>query len=239
MITNRLTLAGGASISVASTGGGDAGNILIWVTDAFQSENSAVTAQAERAGGGSIELRNQDLVTLTNSAITTSVASGGADAGNITISKPETLILRDGSRIQANAFEGRGGNVQIAADVLVLSTDSVIEASSERGVEGVVEINSPDADISGNLVALPAAFVDVAALLSDRCGARKTEEASSFVVVGRGGLPLDPDALLPSRYGDGEITAQTSVQPASSESASVPTFLTTSELALLDPECIQ
>jgi hypothetical protein len=43
--------------------------------------------------------------------------------------------------------------------------DSLIDASSEFGVSGTVEIDSPDTDITGGITTLPESFFDVAAQL--------------------------------------------------------------------------
>ena len=100
----------------------------------------------------------------------------------------------------ADAREGAGGNIQIVADNFLASPDSVVDASSDLGIDGVVQIEAPDVDLAGGLVVLDARLLDAAAQLRGRCGARRDIGASSFVGVGRGGLPASPDGPLASAY---------------------------------------
>ena len=53
-------------------------------------------------------------------------------------------------------------------------------------------------DVAGSLVQLPAALLSAELLLADPCVARFLKGARSFVVEGRGGLPMEPGAWLPS-----------------------------------------
>jgi large exoprotein involved in heme utilization and adhesion len=73
----------------------------------------------------------------------------------------------------------------------------VIDASSELGIDGTVEIHYPDVDLASALTALPAAFLDAASLLRERCAARRGgERAGSFAVRSVGGVPAEPDGAL-------------------------------------------
>ena len=66
------------------------------------------------------------------------------------------------------------------------------------GVSGTVNITAPQVDISGNLTVLPSTYLDLTSLLRDRCAAFADEKASSLVVTGQGGLPMEPDDYLMS-----------------------------------------
>ena len=105
---------------------------------------------------------------------------------------PEFVILQR-SEIVAQAFAGPGGNIQITAGAL-LSSDSLIDASSELGIDGEVEIDSPNPELTGKLATLPQDFLDASRLLADVCAAR-TARLGSFVVRQRGARP-PPDADL-------------------------------------------
>ena len=72
-----------------------------------------------------------------------------------------------------------------------------MSASSALGIDGLVEINAPDTNITGKLVPLPKDFLDASKLLRDRCGAQRGG-TSSFSAKGRGGVPPGPDGYLPS-----------------------------------------
>ncbi len=210
----RVTLRDNASISSLSTGTGEAGAIYIDAGKVFESFNSSVTTEAELADGGNIKLKASDLIYLVDSEVTATVKSGEGSGGNIDID-PEFVIL-DGSKIIANAFGGPGGNITIVTDFFLVSPDSSVTASSALGIDGRVDIEAPDTDISGGIAVLPETFLDVSGLLRGRCGAaRAGGAASSLVFAGRGGIPPEPDDYLPS-FGvgpidDGKMTAEMGV----------------------------
>lgn len=193
-----VNLTGRATISARSTSTqatADAGNISI-KADVFRSRNSTVTTEADQAGGGKIELTASRLVHLTDSKMTTSVRGGDENAGNIFID-PQFVIL-DRSQIRADAFEGAGGNVDIRANVF-LTSRSDISASSALGVPGTINIQASITDLSGSLAQLPEAVLQASELLRASCAARLAGgKASSLVLGGREGLPLEPGGLLPS-----------------------------------------
>jgi large exoprotein involved in heme utilization and adhesion len=74
----------------------------------------------------------------------------------------------------------------------------VITASSALSTPGVIEVRSPENNVENNIAQLPQAFIDASALLRGLCTARRTGAPSSFVVAGRGGVPVDADGYLPS-----------------------------------------
>lgn len=194
----EIKLTDNALISVESDDTGDAGSLTISARDTFKLSDSTVTTQAAMADGGDIVIEVGELVDLLDSAIVTSVGTGEGNGGNITID-PEFVIL-DSSLIQANAFGGAGGNIRIVADQFIASPGSRVEASSQLGIDGRVVVEAPDTDLSGGISALQTPFLDATDLLSRRCSARTTTTLSSFVVVGRGGIPPGPDTAILGSY---------------------------------------
>ncbi len=193
--TVNIDLRAGSNISVESTGTGKAGDILIQAIDTFHSEDSSVTAEANQAAGGDIEVSAKSLQ-LIHSPITASVTQGEGGGGNVTLNAKSIAALQD-SDITARADKGHGGNITINAEVFLKSDNVDLNASSNViGNEGVVAINTPDLDVSGQLANLPTAYLDISPLLGERCKARERGKVSSFVVLGRGGLPLEPGELL-------------------------------------------
>ena len=195
---NQVALSNQATISATSTGTGAAGNIRITASDSLVMKNrSSITTAATRSDGGDIHIQVGRLVQLTDSQITTSVHGGLGNGGNITID-PQFVILQ-GSKILAQAFGGNGGNILIVAGVFFADPTSVVSASSTKGISGTVDIQAPVTNLSGTLAPLPGEIVQAAEMLQARCAARLTGgTASSFVVAGRDGLPLEPGGLLPS-----------------------------------------
>ena len=196
--TDSLELRQG-SITALSTGSANAGSIEIVGAQRLALTDSAITTEATQGSGGNIAVETSELLHLVRSAITASVTSGSG--GNITLGNPQLILLEEDSRIIAQAVEGSGGNILLGADVLIVSPDSLISASSELGVEGTVEIRAPDTDLSSELVSLPSTFLDAVGLMKERCAARQGgERAGSFVWTGRSGAPGSPDGPLPVYY---------------------------------------
>jgi filamentous hemagglutinin family protein len=197
VVAKHIGLTEGAQISAKSEGVGNAGNagrLTLTATDMFRSRNSSVTTEAATADGGDIDLSVGSLLHLVDSKITTSVGIGQGRGGNITVD-PRFVVL-DHSEIRANAFGGPGGNISITADEF-LTAESVVSASSALGVPGAIAIQANLTDVSGTLTQLPAGVLQAATLLRASCAARvATGKASSLVVVGREGLPPEPEGLL-------------------------------------------
>jgi large exoprotein involved in heme utilization and adhesion len=197
-----------AAITAASFGTGNAGNIDIHADDTFRSRHSVVSTTSDLSGGGKIDLSAGQVVELVDSQITTSVQGGAGDAGNITID-PRYVILND-SQVIARAVEGNGGNIFIDADVFLASPTSVVDASSQTGISGTIDIRGAVSNLSGLITPLPQGYLNTAALVEDRCAGRLREgQISSFVVTGRDGMPLQPGGVLPSPlYEVGQVRAQ-------------------------------
>jgi large exoprotein involved in heme utilization and adhesion len=197
-----------AAIAANSSGAGNAGNIAIHVDDTFRSRNSTVSTSSLHSGGGKIDLSAGQIVELVDSQVTTTVQGGAGDAGNITID-PRYVILNN-SQVIARAVEGNGGNINIGADVFLASPTSVVDASSQKGISGTIDIRGAVSNLSGLITPLPQGYLSTAILSEDRCAGRLREgQVSSFVVTGREGMPLQPGGVLPSPlYEAGQVRTQ-------------------------------
>jgi filamentous hemagglutinin family protein len=186
-----------ASISAKSSDTGTGGNITLYADNSIRlSGGSTITTETLMSDGGNIEIRAPQLVSLLESAVTTSVQGGLGNGGNISID-PQFITLIASSVI-ANAYGGNGGNIGMVSNYFLASPLSIVQASSQLGISGTVNITAPDIDLSGSLTVLPAQYLDASALLRDRCAALSDEKASSLVIAGRGGMPTEPDDFLPS-----------------------------------------
>jgi large exoprotein involved in heme utilization and adhesion len=139
-----------------------------------------------------------DFLYLVSSSVTTSVKGETGNGGNIAID-PQLVILNHSSLV-AEAIEGHGGNITITAGQFIPSSDSIISATSQLGISGIIEINGPRVDVNGALVVLSSELRGRAAVLREACAARSDRPISSLVDAGRGGLPQDPEASLPALY---------------------------------------
>ena len=235
----QLRLVDGGSVSAQSSGTVTAlaGNVNLVIGDTLAMDDGIITTEAEVADGGNISITTTgSLVHLIDSQITTSVKSGVGGGGNITIGStdhPLDFVVLLNSQIRADAFGGPGGNIDIFANVY-LTSDSVVSASSALGVPGTIEIQATVTDVSGSVTQLPADVLQAAALLRASCAARLAEgKASSLVLAGRDGLPLEPSGLLPSPL---LSPGAAGAPPSRGEGhwwETVPTFAR----SVLDPKC--
>jgi len=162
----------------------DGGDILV-SSNELSLRNSGVVASAGR-DGGSVNLFNSGSAFLKNSIVNSEALNNG---GNIEIRSPRVLML-DSSYLNANAIRGNGGNISVAADGFLPSIDSLISASSEFGLEGSIEINTPDTNVGSGLIILPDNIEDKSINLAERCQLRMRGNVSSFFINGKGGLPV-------------------------------------------------
>ena len=142
---------------------------------------------------------------LTDSQITTSVQSGVGNGGNIAIDSQ--LIVMDNSQILARAIQGHGGDIKITGDVFLVnsggrfptSLEGIVDASSELSTPGTIDIEATFTNVTGTFAQLPSTPLQATELLRSSCAARFAGgKASSLVLGGRDGLPLQPGDLLPS-----------------------------------------
>jgi filamentous hemagglutinin family protein len=227
----NISLDPASGISAVSTGAGNAGNITVLAGDSLEMDGSFIRTRAVSSDGGNIAINAPSLVYLLNSEITTSVESGFGNGGNITID-PQFVILNN-SRIIANAFGGNGGNILIVANNFVSSADSLVDASSALGINGTVNIQSPDTDLSSGLTDMPESFLNVAALLREPCRARRSVNQSSFIVRGRSAIPPGPMSPLPvmDTGFDGIATSHGQAMPVTSDKTRTGTGVTLTGLS--------
>lgn len=194
---DQIALASDATISARSTGAGWAGNIALNVTK-ISMDAGFLSTEAQQTDGGDITMTGKDMVYLLNSRISTSVNGGPETTGGNIVIDPRHVVLNNSSII-ANAYEGHGGSISIVSDVFLASPESVVSASSQLGIDGTVDIQSPVTDISGTLAPMKGGFLQSADMVRDSCVARlQGKSQSSLTVTGRDGLPPRPGMVLPA-----------------------------------------
>ena len=141
----HLSIREGSTVSVATFGNGDAGNIIIQNTQSVevigQTPNNTPSSIQARVGenangsGGNIIVDARQL-TLTDGAEITSRSEGAGSAGNITLSIiPGTIRIAD-SAIQASATQTSGGAITINANNIQLFGDADIRTEVTNGSGG-------------------------------------------------------------------------------------------------------
>lgn len=190
-------------LQIDGLGRGGAGDLRITTPSLQVSDGAIVTASSIFGEGGNIVI-NAGTVLLRRGGKIISDADPSANAfprpditipstanGGSTILHANNLLLAENSSITANAVQGQGGNVLIRTQSFFQLSGSQIRASSEFGVNGAVDIQTPDLDLSRGFVALPVALTDPSRQIAQGCAAVTTRK-SQFVVTGRGGLPTNP-----------------------------------------------
>ena len=182
----RLQNQGKISVDGGIEGG--SGNITLSGNKIDLSQGSNISAQVNRGNEGNIRITGNNLFLSDRSQITTN-ATNNSSGGNIIIDLTGSLLTLTNSSIVSNAVVGRGGKIQIQTKGLFSSLDSTIEASSELGLDGTVEISTFDVESNYGLLQLPDQPIDPSFYLTQGCGVRSNY---SLVNVGRGGFPTSP-----------------------------------------------
>jgi filamentous hemagglutinin family protein len=180
-------------------GDGNAGNITVHSGSTFVMSNSSMTTKASQASGGQILITAPEMVRLTNSQANTTVAGSEADtAGGDIMIDPQFVVLQN-SQVLAQAFAGTGGNITIISNVFIADPISLVSASSQLGISGQINIQSPVQNVGEQLTPLSEQFSSAAALLAQQCAARAADgKFSTFLVAPREGLPMEPGGFLAS-----------------------------------------
>ena len=189
---DNLTLNSQGQISVNSTETGNAGNIAI-AAKSFDLDQGKVTATATQAAGGNIDLETDSLFLENQSEISTSVLGGDGGGGDITINNTDFIIGKNKSKIKADAVFGDGGNIQINTTALFFDGSSEITASSEFGVDGVVEINNIESAKKLSTLQLVNNVQPPQAIVTSSCPVTKN---NTFAITGKGGMPNNPGQYL-------------------------------------------
>jgi large exoprotein involved in heme utilization and adhesion len=190
-----------SNLTSTSNSVGNAGNIQVEARSILLDNQGDIHGEATSVNGGDIELNVKDLLLLRHrSRISTSAgtAQAGGNGGNITINAPFIVAVpSENSDITANAFTGRGGNINITTQGIYglqfrprATPLSDITASSEFGLNGNVSINTPDVDPSRGLAELPVEPVNVEVAQGGQGGG--TQASVEFFNTGKGGLAPNP-----------------------------------------------
>ncbi|BAY99576.1 filamentous hemagglutinin family outer membrane protein [Tolypothrix tenuis PCC 7101] len=194
--TPSLTITDGAYITVRNDGPGISGDLQINANSIFLDTQGNITASTASGNGGNIKLNLQNYLLMRQHSLMSGTAGGNGNGGNININSPIIFGLEN-SDITANAVQGKGGNINISTQGIIgleyssqLTPENDITASSEFGVNGIVQVNTVGVDPNSGLVELPVNFTDSSQQIASGCNANA---GSSFVATGRGGRPQNPN----------------------------------------------
>jgi filamentous hemagglutinin family protein len=201
--TRDLSVREGAIVNVGSEdeGTGDAGILTINAEDINLDNSGSIIAISSSGTGGNININTDNLQIDENSSVTATADNNG-DGGNITINTT-SLIAKKNSEVTANAFNGRGGNIDINAEGLFLfdSPSNIFSASSELGIDGEIQINTPDINFQKELEQSELEILTTQEAIASSCLARSNQQGS-FTINNGSGMPRNPN----SNYSDTDLT---------------------------------
>ena len=208
-----------ANTDASSTGSG--GNINIATENLSLDEGALINATNQGIGGaentgGNITLQIADNLSLRGNSTISAQATRNANGGNIDLNADFVIAEPNSNNdIIASATEGTGGNIDITTNAifgleerssLPANNTNDLDASSELGVDGTVQINDLDLNPTEALDELPTEVIDVAGLVEQSLC--QQGQGSEFVVTGKGGT-----APSPTQTRDGEISEVDLVKP--------------------------
>ncbi|MEH2242812.1 two-partner secretion domain-containing protein [Nostoc sp.] len=208
--TQQLLVTDEAGVFVQSLGTGIAGNLFVNARS-IRLDNGTLSADTRSINTdpnqpqATITLQVKDLLLLgRGSNITTDAQGENVIGGDINI-KTNILAAFENSDITANSNDFRGGNVRINTkgifgiqfrDIASPNTNDITASGATRELSGNVQITTPDIDPTRGLVELPINLVDASRQISNACTPGTRQFQNTFVVTGRGGLPMSPTEPL-------------------------------------------
>lgn len=205
--TGTLKIKNGGVIQLNSLAQGQTGSFSALANSVLLENQSQISSNAVASPAGNINI-DTNLLLLNNGSHITTNAFGLDAGGNINLNADviAALPLDGDSNITANAINGPGGQITITTQGLFgiavrdRNTDlNDITAISQNNpqLNGVVELNTPDADPSENLAEQPE-DVESPQPIAQGCQTRQFANQSRFKRSGRGGLPINPHSALSS-----------------------------------------
>ena len=210
----------GARLAAANDGIGNAGSLVLNITDHLIVDDATIAANSRTGTGGRADIQSGTVVLRNDGDIQSFVNQGEGGGGNIII-VADIVIALDDSDILAFAADGRGGEIDLSQATLFSENLSPTADNLTReelfALDGnaQVDINATGGIASGNIFINDASFVensinelsselvDTTVLTAGSCISRlSNDRTGSFVVTGSEGLPqqpgTDPLAVYPT-----------------------------------------
>ena len=211
--TGSLNLTNRGRVDASASGQGNAGRLTVQA-NSVSLDDASIRASTRSGTGGIITLRIDNELTLDNNSLISAEAFNNANGGNIDIDAEfiiTYLSSGNGNDIIASAGEGRGGNINIAAEsVFNLQEGEAIDGNGTNDIDvsgnlddGQVNIITPTVDIIQGLVEAPENVVEPEQTVAQACQSdRIAGKVSGLEIKGKGGIPplptepMDADAIL-------------------------------------------
>ncbi|MDP2427947.1 MAG: filamentous hemagglutinin N-terminal domain-containing protein [Methylobacter sp.] len=187
-----------------------AGEIAVNFSRQLNMVSADINTTANTGDGGSVTVNGGESIYLQNAGFTTTVRGVEGNGGDIFTTAD--ILVMDTGLIQANAVSGSGGDILLNLKALIPSGNSLllggspviwqpsefgfnlIQAASETGVSGTVNVTAPQLNLSGIIANLGGAQFDTDMISQDYCN---LGIGSSLTRTGSGGLkPKSATQLL-------------------------------------------
>ena len=205
--TDSLFVINGGLVSTSAEGQNNAGALTIKANSLNLDDNALIGASTTSEDGGNINLIVAEDIILKNNSTISARAFEDANGGNVTIDAGVIIAFpNQNNDIIASADQGRGGRIDITSEgVFGLEERSSIpenntndfDASSQLGINGTVQINTPEVSIQKELEQLEGELVVTDTVVANSCLSPSNQQGS-FTISGNAGLPKNPD----SNYSD-------------------------------------
>ncbi len=189
--TSDIRIEDGKIIAFAK---GNGGNIFLNAPQTIRIVNSELNAQSLNGNGGNLNIGPVPPMGTGKARSRSRKADISSPRPEITIENSKLIASATG---MGNGGTVNGGDVNITAQFLLKSTDTLVDVSSAFGTPGTVRIDAPYTDAVPGLPMLAGALAAPGARLQELCGMHLGGDVSSFVSIGGGGVPLEPGALEP------------------------------------------
>ncbi|WP_299193696.1 filamentous hemagglutinin N-terminal domain-containing protein [uncultured Erythrobacter sp.] len=157
IFADSLSFSGRSGIATATVGVGEAGNVLVRVTDELNmSGNTFIAASTAGSGNAGVLDVEAGSITLSDSAAITSGTGGAGSAGDITIAT-DSLSLFGDARISSRTAEGSTGsagrvNVEVAGDLSLADAATIAATTESVGDAGLVRVTANRLTMTGGSI---------------------------------------------------------------------------------------
>ena len=187
------------SESTSKYNGGPAGTITINASHTMRMKNnSSLTTEAvntQNSDSAADQFNGKIVISIgkglyfNDSHMSTQVKSGSGNGGDIDMISDFDIL--NNSQIIANAYEGNGGNIHIISNHHIQSSDSIVDASSQLGIDGMIHIDSPDIDLANRITLLASNFLNAEQWITTPCRLRSDDTISRIIITRKEAHP-DP-----------------------------------------------
>ena len=215
--TNELFLTNNGVVNSSTFGQGDTGLIFVKANNlsldngaifSVNNPSKLVEVSTNSTEVDNITLKIAENITLRNDSTISAQAGSNAIGGNINIDTNFIIAFPDGNNdILANADQGQGGIIDIDATSLFgiqqrelnSQTNDINASSNVDGLDGIINISTPDINAVQGTIELPTNVVVPEETTQQACETNRESAAkNSFTINGKGGILPDPALPLNS-----------------------------------------